>query len=397
MTADASADVAAAVAGLVDDDRGTLVHVDCDRCRSRLEVRVPSSLRVDARGVAVRCGACETLLQVAVPPLLSPSTPGLFARGEPGDGIGLAPPGSLLSGDRVSGGGGDDDDGGAGAGVAGCGPGRSRASNPEHERHLRLARYHMDMAAQHSNPSAGHVSFPAMPATSPLAQLSLPPCEHESDERVDRVLRAAAHEFWWNPSEIPHRGRRDDDDDYYDANPRHQKILKRERKPRDPSPYNVFIREEIPRLKEKDPGLNHRDAFKAAAKNWAHSPLNMRSPAFVPGPTDRPAERDDDDDERRAGEVDEDDSAAARAEIMRKLQPILQSTPTREEGTDTAAAAAGRGDGDRANEARESTPRRDSDRDEDADKTSAGERRGTSSHRTKSSEHSTECKEYTSC
>jgi hypothetical protein len=309
----------------------------------------------------------------------------------------------------VSGGGGDDDDddggagaGGAGGGGPGCGPGagRARASNPEHERHLRLARYHMDMAAQHSNPnSAGPASFPAsFPATSSLSQLSLPPCEHESDERVDRVLRAAAHEFWWNPSEIPHRGRRDDDDDDDDddANPRHQKMLKRERKPRDPSPYNVFIREEIPRLKEKDPGLNHRDAFKAAAKNWAHSPLNMRSPAFVP---DRPAERDDDDDDdaRRERDMDGDDSAAARAAIMRKLQPILQSTPTRgEEGTEAAAAAAaaGKGDGDRANDARESAADRDEDK---TDKTSARDRRGTSSHRTtKSSEHSTECKEYTS-
>ena len=27
-------------------------------------------------------------------------------------------------------------------------------------------------------------------------------------------------------------------------------------------------REEIPRLKERQPDLNHKDAFKAAAQNW---------------------------------------------------------------------------------------------------------------------------------
>ena len=35
-------------------------------------------------------------------------------------------------------------------------------------------------------------------------------------------------------------------------------MAKKERKPREPSPYNVFIREEIPRLKQSDPELNHK-------------------------------------------------------------------------------------------------------------------------------------------
>lgn len=39
------------------------------------------------------------------------------------------------------------------------------------------------------------------------------------------------------------------------------------KRPRDPSPYNLFIREEVKRLKRDEPGLDHREAFKRAAGN----------------------------------------------------------------------------------------------------------------------------------
>ncbi|CAL9116062.1 unnamed protein product [Musa textilis] len=39
-----------------------------------------------------------------------------------------------------------------------------------------------------------------------------------------------------------------------------------------PSVYNKFIKEEIRRLKATNPGISHRQAFSAAAKNWAHLP-----------------------------------------------------------------------------------------------------------------------------
>ncbi|WOK94189.1 protein YABBY 7-like [Canna indica] len=45
-----------------------------------------------------------------------------------------------------------------------------------------------------------------------------------------------------------------------------------EKRQRAPSAYNRFIREEILRIKARDPTITHKEAFSAAAKNWAHFP-----------------------------------------------------------------------------------------------------------------------------
>ncbi|GAB2280482.1 hypothetical protein Dimus_015109 [Dionaea muscipula] len=45
-----------------------------------------------------------------------------------------------------------------------------------------------------------------------------------------------------------------------------------EKKKRAPSAYNQFIKEEIRRLKALHPNMTHKEAFSAAAKNWAHFP-----------------------------------------------------------------------------------------------------------------------------
>ncbi|KAG9131960.1 hypothetical protein Leryth_023218 [Lithospermum erythrorhizon] len=45
-----------------------------------------------------------------------------------------------------------------------------------------------------------------------------------------------------------------------------------EKKPRVPSAYNRFIKEEIQRIKAVNPDISHREAFSSAAKNWAHFP-----------------------------------------------------------------------------------------------------------------------------
>ncbi|KAH7516124.1 hypothetical protein FEM48_Zijuj10G0101800 [Ziziphus jujuba var. spinosa] len=42
-----------------------------------------------------------------------------------------------------------------------------------------------------------------------------------------------------------------------------------EKKHRLPSAYNRFMKEEIQRIKAANPEIPHRDAFSAAAKNWA--------------------------------------------------------------------------------------------------------------------------------
>ncbi|XP_078442572.1 protein YABBY 2-like [Wolffia australiana] len=55
-----------------------------------------------------------------------------------------------------------------------------------------------------------------------------------------------------------------------------------EKRQRVPSAYNRFIKEEIQRIKSMNPDISHREAFSAAAKNWAHFPtinfgLNMEN------------------------------------------------------------------------------------------------------------------------
>ena len=35
------------------------------------------------------------------------------------------------------------------------------------------------------------------------------------------------------------------------------------------SPYNVFMKEELAKIKKADPKLKHQDAFKKAAANWS--------------------------------------------------------------------------------------------------------------------------------
>nr|XP_029124405.1 protein YABBY 7-like [Elaeis guineensis] len=45
-----------------------------------------------------------------------------------------------------------------------------------------------------------------------------------------------------------------------------------EKRQRAPSAYNRFIKEEIQRIKAKEPNITHREAFSTAAKNWAHFP-----------------------------------------------------------------------------------------------------------------------------
>jgi len=34
------------------------------------------------------------------------------------------------------------------------------------------------------------------------------------------------------------------------------------------SSYNIFMKTEIPKVKENDPSLKHKEAFKLAASNW---------------------------------------------------------------------------------------------------------------------------------
>ncbi|XP_044503551.1 axial regulator YABBY 1-like isoform X2 [Mangifera indica] len=60
-----------------------------------------------------------------------------------------------------------------------------------------------------------------------------------------------------------------------------------EKRQRVPSAYNRFIKDEIQRIKAGNPDISHREAFSAAAKNWAHFP-HIR---FGLMPSDQPVKK----------------------------------------------------------------------------------------------------------
>jgi len=280
-----------------------LVHVDCERCRSRLEVRVPRAFQLAGRDATVRCGACETLLQVAVPP--SPRSTPAPTSGSQDSRAMHAAAAAFLRHHPV-----EDDHSGpttAPSDAEHC-AGMPPRSHDEQRRHMQLAQWHMNMAQRHSPPLGSLDVDSFFPYAPPPSAMPAHGGGRPTRDHVDLLLRQAAHDFWSAPSEAA--------DAANAANAaRPKKLQRRERKPREPSSYNVFIREEIPRLKREDPSLNHREAFKAAARNWAHSPLNLRSAAYAPsadaaGPGPAPSATDG-------------ANRNVRLEIMAKLHPHL--------------------------------------------------------------------------
>ncbi|RKP24805.1 hypothetical protein SYNPS1DRAFT_10065, partial [Syncephalis pseudoplumigaleata] len=43
------------------------------------------------------------------------------------------------------------------------------------------------------------------------------------------------------------------------------------------SPYNLYMKNELARIKSEHPDTNHREAFKMAATNWKQSPDNPKN------------------------------------------------------------------------------------------------------------------------
>ncbi|CAE6493413.1 unnamed protein product [Rhizoctonia solani] len=43
------------------------------------------------------------------------------------------------------------------------------------------------------------------------------------------------------------------------------------------SPYNIYMKSELARLKEKNPEMSHKERFKTAATSWADSPENPKN------------------------------------------------------------------------------------------------------------------------
>ncbi|KAJ3055022.1 hypothetical protein BCR33DRAFT_711422 [Rhizoclosmatium globosum] len=59
-----------------------------------------------------------------------------------------------------------------------------------------------------------------------------------------------------------------------EAAPKKSAADKKEKAPRAPSPYNIFMKTELPKVKAADPSLSHKEAFKVAASNWKNAAEN---------------------------------------------------------------------------------------------------------------------------
>lgn len=59
--------------------------------------------------------------------------------------------------------------------------------------------------------------------------------------------------------------------------------------PRELSAYNIFVREEISRLKASDPAIDHGAAWKKASGAWKTAASNPRGEALPPTPASLPA------------------------------------------------------------------------------------------------------------
>ncbi|XP_047331176.1 axial regulator YABBY 4 [Impatiens glandulifera] len=103
---------------------------------------------------------------------------------------------------------------------------------------------------------------------------SLNPDEPKFAASPPVLLKEGAYDHHQNPMEKKSPSlvisSDDDDDDLIPLN--HVVNKPPEKRQRAPSAYNNFIKEEIRRLKGRYPSMSHKEAFSAAAKNWAQFP-----------------------------------------------------------------------------------------------------------------------------
>jgi hypothetical protein len=52
---------------------------------------------------------------------------------------------------------------------------------------------------------------------------------------------------------------------------------KKEKTPRAPSAYNIFMKSEIAKVKKANPKFEHKEAFAAAAANWGKAKENPKN------------------------------------------------------------------------------------------------------------------------
>ncbi|ORZ06872.1 hypothetical protein BCR42DRAFT_426618 [Absidia repens] len=49
------------------------------------------------------------------------------------------------------------------------------------------------------------------------------------------------------------------------------------KKTKRPSPYNMYMKAELGKVKKDNPGMTHKEAFKKVAESWATAPENPKN------------------------------------------------------------------------------------------------------------------------
>ncbi|KAL5225669.1 hypothetical protein ABZP36_012308 [Zizania latifolia] len=209
-----------------------LCYVHCHFCDTVLVVSVPSSSLF--RMVTVRCGHCSSLLTVNMRGLLFPSTP-TSAAATVAAATATAPPPP---------------------------PPQPAAAAAIH--------HHGQLHSPHSFNLA-----PSPPRHSLLDEISSAnPSLLLKQHGLDGMMAAAGcRNAALAPPPLkpqpaaPAKGTKE-------PSPRTNTGINRppEKRQRVPSAYNRFIKDEIQRIKAGNPDISHREAFSAAAKNWARFP-----------------------------------------------------------------------------------------------------------------------------
>ncbi|RCV42201.1 hypothetical protein SETIT_9G197300v2 [Setaria italica] len=206
-----------------------LCYVHCHFCDTVLVVSVPTSSLF--KTVTVRCGHCSSLLTVNMRGLLFQGTPTNTA----------APPADVTSTTTT---------------ITTEPPAAADASVNNGQFHFH---HSLNLNPPHQQSLLDEISSSANPSLQLLEQ-------HGLGGLIPSGRNAAAPPPPHPPAAAA-KGTKE-------PSPRTNPVVNRppEKRQRVPSAYNRFIKDEIQRIKAGNPDISHREAFSAAAKNWAHFP-----------------------------------------------------------------------------------------------------------------------------
>ncbi|CAL4934296.1 unnamed protein product [Urochloa decumbens] len=210
-----------------------LCYVHCHFCDTVLVVSVPTSSLF--KTVTVRCGHCSSLLTVNMRGLLFPGTPTSAAAAA------AAPPADVTS--TIT--------------TVAPPPSAASVNNNNGGHQFNFPHHSLNLAP---NPPHHQSLLDETSSANPGLQLLE---QHGLGGLIPGGRSAAA------PPQQPAAGK-----GAKEPSPRTNPVVNRppEKRQRVPSAYNRFIKDEIQRIKAGNPDISHREAFSAAAKNWAHFP-----------------------------------------------------------------------------------------------------------------------------